>query len=98
MKCTRESVPLMIALSLSDIVARFRTLDSEDERRRTEQGFFVSKEEIVGNDYDLSINKYKRTEYVPVEYPPTSEIMEKLRELEKQIAAEMDELEKLLKV
>lgn len=69
MKCTRESVPLMIALSLSDIVARFRTLDSEDERRRTEQSFFVPKEEIVGNDYDLSINKYKRTEYVPVEYP-----------------------------
>lgn len=98
MKCTRESVPLMIALSLSDIVARFRTLDSEDERRRTEQSFFVPKEEIVGNDYDLSINKYKRTEYVPVEYPPISEIMEKLRELERQIAIEMDELEKLLKV
>ena len=73
----------MIALSLSDIVARFLTLDSEDERRRTEQSFFVPKEEIVGNDYDLSINKYKRTEYVPVEYPPISEIMEKLRELER---------------
>ena len=25
-------------------------------------------------DYDLSINKYKKVEYVAVEYPPTSEI------------------------
>ncbi len=46
--------------------------------------------------YDLSINKYKQVEYVPVEYPPTEEIMADLRDLEKQIAVEMDELEKLL--
>lgn len=52
--------------------------------------------DIVDNDYDLSINKYKKVEYVPVEYPPTEEIMAQLRELEKQIASEMDELEKLL--
>ena len=69
---------------------------NEESRVRTEQSFFVPKEEIVENDYDLSINKYKQTEYVPVEYPPTSEIMANLRELEKQIAVEMDALEKLL--
>ena len=55
------------------------------------------KQEIAGNNYDLSINKYKKVEYVPVEYPPTEEIMAELRELEKQIAVEMDELEKLLR-
>ena len=58
----------------------------------------MTKDEIVGNDYDLSINKYKQTEYVAVEYPPTSEIMANLRKLEEQISAEMDELEKLLNV
>ena len=26
-------------------------------------------------DYDLSINKYKKVEYVPVEYPSTTELM-----------------------
>ena len=57
----------------------------------------MPKQEIIDNEYDLSINKYKKTEYVPVEYPPTSEIMAQLREIEKQIAVEMDELEKLLK-
>ena len=41
-------------------------------------------------------NKYKKVEYVPVEYPPTSEIMAELKELENQIKTEMDELEALL--
>ena len=56
----------------------------------------VPKKDIVDNDYDLSINKYKEVEYVPVEYPPTSEIMANIRELEKEISKEMDELERLL--
>ena len=50
----------------------------------------------MDNGYDLSINKYKETEYKPVEYPPTSEIMAQLRELEKEIGTAMDELEGML--
>ena len=69
----------------------------EQERARTEQSFFVPRDEIVANDYDLSINKYKQTEYKPVEYPPTSEIMAQLRRLEGEIKTAMDELEELLK-
>ena len=81
---------------IPDIVARFKNPEAEAARKRTEKSFMVPKQEIVDNEYDLSINKYKETIYVPVEYPPTSEIMADLRELEKQIAREMDELEKLL--
>lgn len=82
---------------IPDIIARFHSLASEEDRKRTEQSFLVPKQEIVDNDYDLSINKYKKTEYVPVEYPPTSEIMAELRDLEKEIGTAMDELEKLLR-
>lgn len=81
---------------IPDIIARFKNLDAEKDRERTDQSFFVPKQEIVDNDYDLSINKYKKVEYVPVEYPPTSEIMAELKELENQIKTEMDELEALL--
>ncbi|MBR3206574.1 MAG: SAM-dependent DNA methyltransferase [Bacillus sp. (in: Bacteria)] len=81
---------------IPDIIERFNHLDAEKDRARTEQSFFVPKQEIVDNDYDLSINKYKKVEYVPVEYPPTSEIMANLRALEKEISASMDELEKML--
>lgn len=81
---------------IPDIVQRFRNRDQETERKRTEQSFFVDKQEIVDNDYDLSINKYKEVEYVPVEYPPTQEIMAKLHELEHEIAENLAELEEML--
>ena len=82
---------------IPDIITRFHNLEGEADRQRTEKSFFVPKEEIVENEYDLSINKYKKTEYVAVEYPPTSEIMAELKTLEKQIGEAMDELEKLIR-
>ena len=81
---------------IPDIIERFHHLDQEEERERTEQSFFVPKDEIVDNGYDLSINKYKKTEYVPVEYPPTSEILDKLDKLEEEIAAGLKELRGML--
>ena len=82
---------------IPDIIARFRNPEAEKDRPRTEKSFFVPKAEIVENGYDLSINKYKKTEYKPVEYPPTSEILAELRRLEKEIGTAMDELEEMLK-
>ena len=81
---------------IPDIIARFRNIEGEKDRQRTEKSFFVPKTEIAENGYDLSNNKYKKTEYIPVEYPPTSEIMAQLRKLEKQIGTAMDELDKML--
>ena len=82
---------------IPDIISRFHNLDGEKERERTEQSFFVPKGEIAENGYDLSINKYKKIEYIPIEYPPTEEILAGLRKLEAEIAVGMDELEQLLK-
>lgn len=81
---------------IPDIIKRFKNLEGETERKRTEQSFFVTKKEIADNDYDLSINKYKEIEYVAVEYPSTEEIMVELRELEMKISEEMEALEQLL--
>ena len=74
---------------IPDIVARFHNLEGEKERARTEKSFFVPKQEIVDNGYDLSINKYKKVEYIAEEYPPTSEI---LQNIEKRMATIHDEL------
>ena len=52
----------------------------------------------MDNGYDLSINKYKKTEYKAVEYPPTGEIIAELEQLQRQIDVEMIELKKLLEV
>jgi type I restriction enzyme M protein len=84
------------ANDIPDIIARFNNLDGEESRERIEQSFFVTKEEIIDNGYDLSINKYKKTEYVAVEYPSTAEILDRLDALETEIASEMKELRKML--
>ncbi len=81
---------------IPDIIERFRNRDKEMDRERTEKSFMVPKQEIVDNAYDLSINKYKKTEYVAVEYPPTEEIMAKIMELDKQATAELQKLQKML--
>lgn len=54
---------------IPDLIHRFHNLEQETDRQRTEQSFLVPKQEIIDNNYDLSINKYKKVEYVPVEYP-----------------------------
>ena len=77
---------------IPNIIARFHNLDGETERERTEQSFLVPKQEIAENGYDLFINKYKKTEYVPVEYPPTGEILDELDRLEAEITAGLTEL------
>ena len=81
---------------IPDIIERFHNLDKEDGRQRTDQSFFVPKQEIADNDYDLSINKYKKVEYVPVEYPSTAEIMAALHELDMEITEGLAELEEML--
>lgn len=81
---------------IPDIIERFKNLDKEVVRKRTDKSFMVPKQEIVDHDYDLSINKYKEIEYVPVEYPSTLEIMTDIREIEMEIGQEMEALEKLL--
>lgn len=82
---------------IPDIIERFNHLDKEVERKRTEQSFLVDKKEIVDNDYDLSINKYKEVVYEKVEYPPTSEILADIEELNKEIDKNLEELKALLK-
>ena len=66
---------------IPDIIARFRNLSEEENRKRTDQSFLVPADEIREKGYDLSINKYKETEYVPVEYEPTDVIIQDILEL-----------------
>lgn len=82
---------------IDDIVERFHNLDNETDRKRTDQSFFVDKQEIVDNDYDLSINKYKETEQVKIEYPSTDEILADLNDLEDEIEKGIKELKEMLK-
>lgn len=81
---------------ITDIIHRFHHLEQEGDRQRTEQSFFVPKQEIADNDYDLSINKYKKVEYVPVEYPSSEELMTEIDKLQMEITAGLEELRGML--
>lgn len=81
---------------INDIVERFSNLDKEVDRKRTEQSFFVPIEEIRDNGYDLSINKYKEIEYEEVKYDSPQEIMLRIRELEMDITAGIEELAEMI--
>lgn len=83
---------------IPDIIERFNNLDKEVERKRTEQSFFITKEEIVENAYDLSINKYKEIVYEEVEYDAPEVILGRVKELEKEIQEGLKELERMLEV
>ena len=58
--------------------------------------FCVPKKEIAENGYDLSLNRYKETVYEEIEYDPPKILIGRLRELEKEIAKDLDELEAML--
>ncbi|MGB7375981.1 MAG: hypothetical protein WA959_05315, partial [Rivularia sp. (in: cyanobacteria)] len=60
------------------------------------KAFFVAKEEIKENSYDLSIHRYKEIEYAKVEYEPPKMILQKLRQLENEIQQDLNDLEELL--
>lgn len=83
---------------IPDIISRYNNLEAEADRKRTEQSFFVPVEDIVANDYDLSINKYKEVVYEKVEYEPTDAIMGKIEAIEAEIQTEFAELKKMLNV
>lgn len=84
--------------NIEDIVKRYENLEEEKDRKRTEKSFFVSKKEIVENDYDLSINKYKEIVYEEVVYEKPEVIIAKIKELEKEIALNLEELEKMMEI
>ena len=81
---------------IPDIIARFRDREGERSRERTEKSFTVPREEIVENDYDLSINKYRKTVYVQEQYMPSKDIIAELKRLNAELAVELDRLEKML--
>ncbi|MDQ9289482.1 N-6 DNA methylase, partial [Escherichia coli] len=67
-----------------------------DFKDRTQAAFIVPKEDIAAQKYDLSINRYKEVVYQAEEYEDPKVILKRLKDLEKEILADLDELEGML--
>ncbi len=63
---------------------------------RTQKHFFVPKTEVVENDYDLSLNRYKEEVYEEIEYEEPNSILKKLDSIESEIISGLNELKEIL--
>lgn len=79
---------------IPDLIERFHNRANED-RAKTEQSFWVTKEEIAENNYDLSINKYKEIIYEQIEYAKPAEIIANIQKLDEERENLMQQLSKL---
>lgn len=80
---------------IPDIIARFNNLEGEASRTRKDQSFFVSKDDIVANNYELTVNKYKEVKRVKVEYDKPDVILNRIRSMQKDIDKAIAEYEVL---
>ncbi|MEE6286130.1 class I SAM-dependent DNA methyltransferase [Georgenia sp. MJ173] len=72
--------------NLPDVLARWSEREgAELARARTDQSFSVPKDHIVGQDYDLSINRYQEVVHEEVEHRAPEEIIDSLEQLEAEI-------------
>ena len=64
---------------------------------RTKKSFVVPRKEIEGNDFDLSLGRYKEHVHEEIEYEPPKKIIKSLRKLETEIVDRLSKLEGMLK-
>ena len=81
---------------LQDIVGLFKKRNSEKGDDRKSKNFFVPKEEIEANDFDLSISKYKEEVYEEVLYERPDVIFGKLEKMEVDIKKGLAKLKELM--
>mgnify|MGYP003629430902 CR=1 FL=1 len=92
--------------NIADILSRFETLTNHDNtpnihspeytRQKTEQSFIVPVKDIISNDFDLSLNRYKVAVYEEVHYDAPQDILQRIMTLQNKMAKGVVELEALL--
>jgi len=81
---------------LQDIVKQYKNRTKQKESDRKEKYFFVPKDEIVKENYDLSMGKYKEDVFEEVSYQKPAVIIKKIKSMETEINKELSDLERLL--
>jgi type I restriction enzyme M protein len=83
--------------NLPDVLARWKQRNgAEAERPRTAQSFRVSKQDILNENYDLSVNRYREIVHDEVPHRSPAEILDSVNTLEAEIQQAVSELEAML--
>ncbi|RPD51417.1 type I restriction-modification system subunit M [Paracnuella aquatica] len=81
---------------IPDIVQRWKGLDGEQGRKRTDKSFLVPVDEIRSNNYDLSINRYKEVVYEQKQYDKPEVIIAQIEALDEERRELLGELKAML--
>ena len=81
---------------IPDILERFEKRKKEDNKDISKKSFFVSIDEIKANDFDLSINKYRKEKHEEVIHRNSKEIIKEAKKEVKELLEGFEELEKLV--
>lgn len=81
---------------IPDIVARWHHRGAEIGRARTEQSFLVPVAEIRGNNYDLSINRYKEVVHEQKQFDSPEVIIAQIEALDKERRELLNELKSMV--
>ena len=81
---------------IPDIIEQYKNRNSKAETDRKNKFFFVPKAEIVENEYDLSISKYKEEVYEEVVYEASKVIIDRLEEIQRKINIGLSELKEII--
>jgi type I restriction enzyme M protein len=83
--------------NLPDTLSRWRQRhDAERKRSRTEQSFCVSKADIAKEDYELSLNRYKKVVQEKLVHIAPKKIIGALKLLEDEIQRDLAELDRIV--
>ena len=80
---------------IPDILERFEKRSKEDNKNRAKKHFFIPIQEIKENEWDLSINKYRRQKEEKINYRNSKEIIEEAKKEVRELLKGFDELERI---
>jgi type I restriction enzyme M protein len=81
---------------LPDVCVRWAARNPKRDTDRTARAFFIPKADLVEQNYDLSLGRYKVVIHEEVKHDPPKVILRRLKKLEQQIAANLEDLEGMI--
>ncbi len=82
---------------IPDIIEKWKIRQTTKiKNERSDKSFFVPIEEIKENNYDLSINRYKKIVYEEVKYDEPKVILKKISKIENEILIDVKKLEEII--
>lgn len=89
---TEDDLPSLIR----QFKSRDKSLASTEANDKTQKYFWVSRDEVIGNKYELSLSRYAKKVYEAESYESPKKILDNIKLLEIEIQEALGELEEIL--